>query len=83
MAAREDKMELRSIPETQDALAVRVERSIRQRTSGMIRGLRVDVLPGEVLITGRASTYYAKQLATHAALEACDSLTLTNDIEVY
>lgn len=65
------------------ALAERVERLVRQRTSGLIRDLKVSVLPGEILLTGRAATYYAKQLATHAALDAADHYTLTNDIEVY
>lgn len=65
------------------ALAEHVERLVRQRTGGLIRNLKVAVLSGEVLLTGRASTYYAKQLATHAALDACDHLTLTNDIEVF
>jgi hypothetical protein len=65
------------------ALAERVERLVRQRTGGLVRDLKVAVLPGEILLTGRASTYYAKQLATHAALDALDHFTLTNDIEVY
>lgn len=76
-------MELKSTVEVEYSLADRVERLIRERTSGLIRDLRVEVQSGEVSITGRASTYYAKQLATHAALDACDHLTLTNDIEVY
>lgn len=60
-----------------------IEQVIRSRTSGLIRGLRVLVLDdGEVVITGRTTTYYAKQLATHAALEVCDDRILTNDIEV-
>jgi len=54
-----------------------------RKTSGLIRDLRVTVLPGEVALTGRAATYYAKQLATHAALNACEEMTLTNDIEVF
>lgn len=76
-------MEVQTLPDARQAVLDRVERLVRQRTSGLVRGLRVEVLPGEVVITGRASTYYAKQLATHAALEACEDFTLTNDIEVY
>lgn len=81
-------MELQTLPSgkpalTSPTLADRIERLIRERTSGLIRSLRVDVYPGEVMISGRASTYYAKQLATHAALEAAESFALTNDIEVY
>jgi hypothetical protein len=75
-------MELQTAGEAQQLLVDQVERLIRERTSGLIRSLRVDSLPGEILITGRAATYYAKQLATHAALDICDHLTLTNDIEV-
>lgn len=71
------------MPDTREALIERVERLIRQRTSSLVRDLRVEIGVGEIILTGRASTYYAKQLATHAALDACDRLTLTNDIEVY
>jgi hypothetical protein len=76
-------MEIQILPDAQQMLVARVERMVREKTSGLIRDLRVDVMPREIVLSGRASTYYAKQLATHAALEACDDLTLTNDIEVY
>ncbi|MBI3861937.1 MAG: hypothetical protein HY290_08570 [Planctomycetia bacterium] len=76
-------MELQSVLDAQQPLAARVERMVREKTSGLIRDLRVTVMPGEIAITGRAATYYAKQLATHAALDACEDLTLTNDIEVF
>lgn len=76
-------MGLQTLPDARQALAQRVERMVREKTTGLIRDLRVDVQPGEVILTGRAATYYAKQMATHAALDACDDLTLTNDIEVF
>jgi hypothetical protein len=76
-------MELELLPDARQMLVARVERMVREKTTGLIRDLRVTVGTGEVVINGRAATYYAKQLATHAALEACDDLTLTNDIEVY
>ncbi len=63
-------------------IADTVERYVRLRTGGTIRGLRVDVQDGEVLLSGRTSTYYNKQLATHAALDAANELALTNEIEV-
>jgi hypothetical protein len=66
---------LREIAET-------VERYVRLRTGGTIRSLHVEVQDGEVILTGRTSTYYNKQLATHAALDAADALSLTNDIQV-
>jgi len=76
-------MELDTLPNADLNLLERIERLVRQRTTGLIRELKISALPGEIVITGRAATYYAKQLATHAALEACDHLTLTNDIEVF
>jgi hypothetical protein len=48
----------------------------------MIRGLRVEVQDEDVVISGRTTTYYNKQLATHAALDAAKEISLTNDIEV-
>ncbi|TXT20601.1 MAG: hypothetical protein FD138_4194 [Planctomycetota bacterium] len=63
-------------------LADTVERYVRLRTGGTIRGLHVDVTDGEVILSGRTSTYYNKQLATHAALDAASELSLTNEIEV-
>ena len=63
-------------------IALNVERYVRLRTGGTIRNLKVEVVDGEVLLTGRTSTYYNKQLATHAALDAVEELSLTNDIEV-
>jgi hypothetical protein len=71
------------LPDQTQDLAQSIETVIRTRTSGLVRGLHVLVLDdGEVVITGRTTTYYAKQLATHAALEVCDDRILTNDIEV-
>ena len=63
-------------------IAETVERYVRLRTGGTIRGLHVEVDDGEVVLTGRTSTYYNKQLATHAALDAAEELSLTNDIKV-
>jgi hypothetical protein len=64
------------------AISERIERCVRLRTGGMIRGLRVDVAEESVVISGRTTTYYNKQLATHAALDAAKEISLTNDIEV-
>lgn len=66
----------------QQPLVDRVESAVRHRTTGVIRGLRVEMIMGELVLSGRAPTYYAKQLATHAALEMCDNLSLDNQIEV-
>ena len=75
-------MKLQTCTESPELLVEIIERFVQSRTSGMIRGLRVDVVNGEVIISGRTSTYYTKQLATHAALRAVEGVSLTNDIEV-
>ncbi|GDY07864.1 hypothetical protein LBMAG52_13500 [Planctomycetia bacterium] len=63
-------------------LADTVDRYVRLRTGGTIRSLHVEVSDGEVILSGRTSTYYNKQLATHAALDAASEFSLTNEIEV-
>lgn len=63
-------------------LVDRVERIVRCRTGGRIRDLRVQVHGEDVIISGVSCTYYAKQLATHAALSELDHRTLSNEIEV-
>lgn len=63
-------------------LALRLERLVQSRTGSRIRDLRVDVRGEEVVLTGRASTYYAKQLATHATLSEVAPRMLTNAIDV-
>jgi len=65
-----------------DTLVTRIERIVRCRTGGRIRDLRVDVSADSVVISGVASTYYAKQLVTHAALDEITDRVLTNAVEV-
>jgi osmotically-inducible protein OsmY len=64
-------------------LAEEIEGIVQRRTGGQIRGLHVEVDQDRVIITGRAATYYAKQLAQHAAMDAAGHECLTNEIEVY
>ncbi len=68
--------------EAPQLISANIERLVRLRTGGMIRELKVRIDAGDVVISGRTSTYYNKQLATHAALDAAETVTLTNDIEV-
>ena len=63
-------------------IAEQIEKVVRQQTGGVIRGLRVEVGDDRVILTGRTTTYYHKQLATHAALAALGELALSNRIEV-
>ena len=75
-------MPLETLLEPRHHLEERVEQEVRSRTTGRIRGLQVRVLNGQVVITGRTSTYYAKQLVTHAALESAEQLSVMNEVEV-
>lgn len=59
-----------------------VERIIRLRTGGTIRELRVVLEEDEVVITGRTSTYYNRQLATHAMLAGFQDGKWRNEIDV-
>jgi len=62
-----------------------IERVVELRTGCSVRELRVDVHEHSIVLLGRTSTYYAKQLASHAALDAVDDrdeITLSNQIEV-
>lgn len=75
-------MKLEAFPQAPQSLIARIEQSVHSRTGGRIRGLRVEIVDGEVVISGRTSTYYSKQLATHAVLSAVEDVSLTNEIEV-
>ena len=59
-----------------------LERKIAFRTSGRIRGLRVESAGDAIVLWGRTSTYYVKQLATQIALDEQTELSLQNSIEV-
>jgi hypothetical protein len=63
-------------------LIERLERLVHSRTGSRIRDLRVEVRGEEVVLTGHAPTYYAKQLATHATLPEVTPRLLTNAIDV-
>ena len=65
-----------------DVLAEQIEQAVQSRTGGRVRGLRVHVVDGGVIISGRTSTYYNKQLVTHAAMEAADDALVMNEVEV-
>jgi hypothetical protein len=66
-----------------ESLEDQIMRLVQSRTGGRIHGLNVAVAGGEVIISGRTTTYYLKQLATHAALDLAGQFTgLTNDIAV-
>ncbi len=59
-----------------------VERSIRSQTGGLIRSLKVEAVEGRLVVRGSTDLFYHKQLATRAAMEVSEEITLLNEIEV-
>lgn len=60
-----------------------LEAHLQRRLGGRVRNLRVLLRKNGLILQGRASTYYAKQLAQHVAMELGQLPILANDIEVY
>lgn len=59
-----------------------LEARLQWRLGGRVRGLRVVGGEKGLVIQGYARTYYAKQLAQHAVMEATELPILANEIEV-
>ncbi len=59
-----------------------IEAALERRLGGRVRGLRVLVGGGGLVLRGHASTYYAKQLAQHVVMEVSGMTILANEIEV-
>jgi hypothetical protein len=78
--------ELRAaLPETleeAEQLAASIERAVQLETGRGVRNLWVEVNRDGVLLNGRCTTYYCKQLAQHAAMSIHGGDRLTNRIEV-
>jgi hypothetical protein len=55
---------------------------VQFRLGGRVRGLVVVAVEKGLVLRGRAATYYAKQLAQHAVMEATDMPIVANEIEV-
>jgi hypothetical protein len=59
-----------------------LEAQVQCRLSGQIHGFRLVVAGQGLVLRGHARTYYAKQLAQHAVMEATDISIQANEIEV-
>ena len=53
-----------------------------RRWGRRVRGLRVESCPGGLVLYGQVASYYAKQLAQHAAAEAVGRPVCVNAIAV-
>jgi hypothetical protein len=62
--------------------AEELEAHVQCRMSGRIRGLQVIRQDRGLVLQGHALTYYAKQMAQQAIMEASDLPILANEIEV-
>ncbi len=73
------------LPETlaeAEELAASIERAVQQETGHGVRNLSVEVNSDGVLLKGRCTTYYCKQLAQHAAMALPGGDRVTNSIDV-
>jgi osmotically-inducible protein OsmY len=64
------------------AVSGQVEAAIKRRCGWQIRDLQVEARNHRVVLRGRASTYYAKQLAQHTAMTMTGPAVLENRIVV-
>jgi hypothetical protein len=71
----------KTTPQAPERLA-QVEEHIRIRLSGRIREFRLIPRGDGLVLHGQTHTYYAKQLAQRAVMEAVDLPIRGNEIEV-
>jgi hypothetical protein len=70
-------------PEAENSVeASCLESLVQRRLGARVRKLRVIVRHDGVILQGLASTYYAKQLAQHAAMDLAELPIVANEIEV-
>jgi hypothetical protein len=61
---------------------VRIEERVRYRLTGLLRGFQLVLRDKGLVLRGHVHTYYAKQLAQHAVMEASSLPIRANEIEV-
>lgn len=60
-----------------------LETRVQCRLNGQVQHFGLVVRGYGLILTGHARTYYAKQLAQHAVMEATALPILANEIDVY
>jgi hypothetical protein len=60
-----------------------LETRVQSRLNGRVRDFRLAVRGCGLVLTGQARTWYAKQLAQHAVMEATALPIVANEIDVY
>jgi hypothetical protein len=66
---------------TRETLA-RIEVHVRCRLTGLVRDFQLLLRDQGLVLRGHAHTYYAKQLAQHAVMEASSLPIRANEMEV-
>ena len=59
-----------------------LEHHVHARTGRRVRNLAIELRPERVVLHGRASTYYVKQLAQHGIRDVLPHVHLENAITV-
>jgi len=59
-----------------------LENHVQGQLNGRVRGVRLVVHDGGLILRGRARTYYAKQLAQHLVMTGTRLPIIANEIEV-
>ena len=59
-----------------------LEHRVQARTGRRVRNLAIELRPERVVLRGRASTYYVKQLAQHGIRDLLPQVDLENAITV-
>ncbi|MCS6975885.1 MAG: hypothetical protein NZM31_02590 [Gemmatales bacterium] len=76
-----DTLEKRETPR-RDVSPCDLETHVQARVGGQLLDFRIVVHDDGLVLQGRARTYYAKQLAQHAVMEATGMPIRANEIEV-
>lgn len=76
------RTERNSIDLTTANAVMELEARIQCRLNGRLCYFRLVVADQGVILRGRSQTYYVKQLAQHAVMDATELPVLANEIEV-
>jgi hypothetical protein len=69
-------------PNPNEGLPLAIERHIARRTWGRLRQLAIEVSGDRVTVRGCAPSYYVKQLAIQACLEATEAAPPQIDVDI-
>jgi hypothetical protein len=66
-----------------DGAIIELETHVQSRVGRRLREFRLVIEEGGLVLHGRSSTYYVKQLAQHAIMEASETPIVANEIQVF